>query len=106
MGLARYFQATVSSAEVARGKPSPDVYAEAARRLGIDAAQSVAVEDSSNGIRSASAAGLAVIAIANDAYPVAPDALALASTVHTSLGPARRDIERLLEARASTPMHQ
>ena len=51
MGLGRYFGATVSSAEVARGKPSPDVYVEAIRRLGIDPPGSVAVEDSNNGVR-------------------------------------------------------
>ena len=100
MGLGSFFRTTVSSAEVGRGKPSPDVYVEAARRLAVEPAQSVAVEDSSNGIRAAASAGLAVIAIAHDAYPVAPDALALASAVHASLGPVRSDIERLLEQRA------
>ena len=72
------FRAFVSSEEVARGKPAPDVYLEAARRLGVDPARCVAVEDSSNGLRSAHAAGMAVIAVPNRAYPPAPDALALA----------------------------
>ena len=69
------FRATVSSEEVERGKPAPDVYLEAARRLGVDPRRSVAVEDSANGIRSADAAGMAVIAIPNRDYP--PDAAAL-----------------------------
>ena len=56
-GLGELFEATVSSEEVARGKPAPDVYLEAARRLGVEPAQCVAVEDSTNGIRSAHAAG-------------------------------------------------
>jgi beta-phosphoglucomutase-like phosphatase (HAD superfamily) len=60
----------------ARGKPSPDVYAEAARRLGVDPARCIAVEDSSNGIRAAAAAGMAVVAIPNPTYPPRPDALA------------------------------
>jgi beta-phosphoglucomutase-like phosphatase (HAD superfamily) len=66
----------VSSEEVPRGKPAPDVYLEAARRLGIGAADCAAVEDSQNGIRSAKAAGMRVFAIPNPHYP--PDASALA----------------------------
>ncbi len=58
-GLARWFRVTVSSEEVARGKPAPDVYLEAARRLGVDPARAAAVEDSHNGIRAARAAGMA-----------------------------------------------
>ena len=82
MGLGPWFGATVSSSEVAAGKPSPDVYLEAIRRLGIRAAGSLAVEDSSNGIRAAAAAGLTVLAIPNPAYPVAPDAAAAADSIH------------------------
>jgi HAD superfamily hydrolase (TIGR01509 family) len=78
-GLAGEFGATVSSEEVARGKPAPDVYLEAARRLGVDADRCVAVEDSSNGMRSAAAAGMAVIAFPNRHYPPDEDALALAA---------------------------
>jgi HAD superfamily hydrolase (TIGR01509 family) len=80
-GLHDQFAAYVSSEEVARGKPAPDVYLEAARRLGRDAARCAAIEDSSNGLRSAHAAGLAVVAVPNRAYPPAPDALALAAVV-------------------------
>jgi HAD superfamily hydrolase (TIGR01509 family) len=72
-------EAWVSSEEVARGKPAPDVYLEAARRLGVDPARAVAVEDSSNGLRSAAAAGMAVVAVPMRAFPPAPDALALAN---------------------------
>ncbi|MBD0318655.1 MAG: HAD family phosphatase, partial [Thermoleophilia bacterium] len=56
--LAAAFQTTVSSEEVARGKPAPDVYLEAARRLAVEPARCAAVEDSQNGIRSAKAAGM------------------------------------------------
>jgi HAD superfamily hydrolase (TIGR01509 family) len=80
-GLDRYFQATVSSEEVPRGKPAPDVYLEAARRLGADPARCAAVEDSENGIRSAKLAGMRVIAIPNPQYPPADDALAVADVV-------------------------
>jgi HAD superfamily hydrolase (TIGR01509 family) len=73
------FGTVVSSEEVARGKPSPDVYLEAARRLGVAPAKCVAIEDSSNGIRAAAAAGMAVIAVPNPDYPPAEDALALAA---------------------------
>ena len=68
-GIASLFRATVSSEEVPRGKPAPDVYLEAARRLGADPAACVAIEDSHNGIRSAKAAGMACIAIPNAHFP-------------------------------------
>jgi HAD superfamily hydrolase (TIGR01509 family) len=74
-GLSDAFAATVSSEEVARGKPAPDVYLEAARRLAVAARDCAAVEDSTNGIRSAVAAGLRVVAVPNREYP--PDATAL-----------------------------
>jgi HAD superfamily hydrolase (TIGR01509 family) len=79
------FAATVSSEEVERGKPAPDVYLEAARRLNAEPSDCVAIEDSANGIRSAHAAGMAVIAIPNKDFPPEPDALALAALVLDSL---------------------
>ncbi len=84
-GLAGEFGATVSSEEVERGKPAPDVYLEAARRLGVEADRCVAIEDSSNGLRSAAAAGMAVIAVPNEHYPPDQAALALAAAVVHSL---------------------
>jgi beta-phosphoglucomutase-like phosphatase (HAD superfamily) len=77
-GLARRFSATVSSEEVARGKPAPDVYLEAARRLGVAAGHCAAIEDSASGIGSAHAAGMRVVAIPNAAFPPPASALALA----------------------------
>jgi HAD superfamily hydrolase (TIGR01509 family) len=77
-GLARFFAATVSSEEVARGKPAPDVYLAAARALDVDPSSVVAIEDSANGIRSAAAAGMVVVALPNVHYP--PDAEALAES--------------------------
>ena len=84
-GLTECFAATVSTEEVERGKPAPDGYLEAARRLGADPRGCVAVEDSSNGLRSAYAAGMHVIAVPHPRYPPAPDALALAWRVLPSL---------------------
>ena len=84
-GLDRQIAATVSSEEVPHGKPAPDVYLEAARRLGVDPARCVAVEDSSNGLRAAAAAGMRVIAIPNRAFPPAADALALADVILQSI---------------------
>jgi HAD superfamily hydrolase (TIGR01509 family) len=78
MGVTERFAATVSSEEVARGKPAPDVYLEAARRIGCAGSACAAVEDSENGLRSAHAAGMRVIAIPNPHFPPAGDALALA----------------------------
>ena len=78
LGVADRFAATVSSEEVARGKPSPDVYEEAARRLGVEPERAVAIEDSHSGIRSAHAAGMGVVAIPNPHFPPGDEALALA----------------------------
>ena len=80
-GLRPKFAATVSTEEVARGKPAPDAYLTAADRLGVPPAACAAVEDSSNGLRSAAAAGLVVIAIPQQKYPPAPDALKQARLV-------------------------
>lgn len=80
-GFARAFQVTVSSEEVQRGKPHPDVYLAAARRLGVDPDRCVAVEDSGSGLRAADAADMAVIAVPNPHYP--PDARALALAAAT-----------------------
>jgi HAD superfamily hydrolase (TIGR01509 family) len=84
-GMAPYLRATVSSEEVARGKPAPDVYLEAARRLGVDPTRTAAIEDSHNGILSAVAAGMRVVAIPNRRFPPGNDALAQADVVLDSL---------------------
>jgi len=84
-GLEGRFTATVSSEEVPHGKPAPDVYLEAARRLGVAPERCAAVEDSGNGIRSAAAAGMLVVAVPNREFPPAPDALALADVVVGSI---------------------
>ena len=83
--LDRFFGATVSSEEVARGKPAPDVYLEAATRLGAAPARCAAVEDSHNGILAAKAAGMRVLAIPNGRYPPGDDALAAADAVLASI---------------------
>jgi HAD superfamily hydrolase (TIGR01509 family) len=84
-GLGRYFEASVSSEEVARGKPAPDVFLEAARRLGVAPTSCAAVEDSENGILAAKAAGMRTIAIPNPHYPPHEDALAAADVVLASI---------------------
>ena len=84
-GIGAHFEATVSSEEVERGKPAPDVYLEAARRLGVEPARCAAVEDSSNGLHAAHRAGMRVVAVPNRHYPPEPEALALADIVLESL---------------------
>ncbi len=79
------FAATVSAEEVAHGKPAPDVYLAAARKLDVDPACAAAVEDSSNGLRAAAAAAMLVIALPNRDYPPTAAALALADLVVGSL---------------------
>ena len=93
-GITERFAATVSSEEVERGKPAPDVYLEAARRIGVDPTACVAVEDSSNGLRSAHAAGMIVIATPNHAFPPAADALALAAVVVDGIKDVTPDVVR------------
>jgi len=83
--LGSAFGAVVSSEEVPRGKPAPDVYLAAAERLSVSPKACAAIEDSSNGLRSAAAAGFTVIAIPRPEYPPAPDALASARVVLSSL---------------------
>jgi HAD superfamily hydrolase (TIGR01509 family) len=90
--LARFFQATVSSEEVAHGKPAPDVYLEAARRLSAEPGLCAAVEDSANGLRAAAAAGMDLIAIPNRGFPPDPEALALADVVLASIGELGPDV--------------
>jgi HAD superfamily hydrolase (TIGR01509 family) len=84
-GLAERFEVTVSSEEVERGKPAPDVYLEALTRLGSAPEASTAVEDSDNGIRAARAAGMRVVALPTPAYPPGDEALGLADAVIRSL---------------------
>ncbi|QGK71826.1 HAD-IA family hydrolase [Allosaccharopolyspora coralli] len=85
-GTVRY---AVSSEQVGAGKPAPDVYLDAARGLGVDAAECVAVEDSGNGLRAAVAAGMTVFAVPNPHFPPAEHAL--------------RDVHRVLGALAELP---
>ncbi len=77
--LTQAFEVTMSTEEVERGKPDPDVYLAIADRLRLAPEDCIAVEDSSNGLRSAAAAGMPVVAIPHPAYPPQPDALALAA---------------------------
>jgi len=95
-GLAQVVRVAVSSQEVARGKPAPDVYLEAARRLGVDPHSCVAIEDSHNGIRSAHTAGMTVVAVPNAHFPPDDEALALADlTVPTLAALTPSELERL-----------
>jgi HAD superfamily hydrolase (TIGR01509 family) len=84
-GLGHCFEATVSSEETAHGKPAPDVYLEAARRLGVEPSRCVAVEDSHNGILSAHSAGMGVVAVPNQAFRPGEEALATTAAVLASL---------------------
>ena len=93
-GIAELFGAVVSSEEVPAGKPAPDVYLEAMRRLGAEPDRTAAVEDSSNGIRAAHAAGMRVIALPNAHYPPSADVLALADVVLASAGELSAEVVR------------
>ena len=84
-GIEDSFAVTISSEEVERGKPAPDVYLEAADRLGVAPRRSAAIEDSTNGLLAARAADLAVVAIPNHAFPPDPEALAAADVALDTL---------------------
>ncbi len=85
-GLTDSFAVTVSGDEVARGKPAPDVYLAAARKLGVEPARTAAVEDSANGLRAAAAAEMIVVAIPNRQFPPSADALSLADVSVDAIG--------------------
>ena len=107
-GLRALFAVTVSSEEVARGKPAPDVYLDAARRLGVAPEQCVAVEDSTNGLHAAAAAGMVVIAAPNRDYPPEPDALGHAALVIGSLDELKQRVaeffaDRYVDVRLLVP---
>ncbi|WP_433536705.1 HAD family hydrolase [Micromonospora sp. CA-249363] len=85
-GLTDAFGATLSTEETERGKPAPDVYLNVAQRLGVDPVRCAAVEDSSNGVRSAAAAGMRVVAVPHASYPLDPDAAGLAAVTLGSIG--------------------
>jgi HAD superfamily hydrolase (TIGR01509 family) len=104
-GWAELFRTTVSSEEVARGKPAPDVYVEAARRLAVAPARCAAIEDSSAGIRSAHAAGAALVAIPNRAYPPEREALELADVVLDSLAELDAGVVAELDRRREQGRH-
>lgn len=93
--LRELFRAVVSSQDVARGKPAPDVYLEAARRLEVEPARCAAVEDSHNGIRSAKSAGMRVAAVPNTHFPPDVESLALADVVVRSVADVPEAIRRL-----------
>ena len=96
-GLRECFAVTVSSEEVRRGKPAPDVYLEAARRLDAAPERCVAIEDSTNGIRAAVAAGMAVVAVPNPHFPPERAALDAATAVVTSLRDVTVDLIEALQ---------
>ena len=91
-GFEDLLKVTVSSEEVERGKPAPDVYLEATRRMGVDPHKTAAVEDSTNGLLAAKEAGMRVIAIPNDAHPPADKGLAAADVVLSSIEDLTRGV--------------
>jgi HAD superfamily hydrolase (TIGR01509 family) len=85
-GLDGAFEAVVSSGEVARGKPAPDVYLRACELLGSSPARTAAIEDSGPGVRSAEAAGMPVVLIPGSEFPPDQGVLEEADLVLNSIG--------------------
>ena len=96
-GMRPSFRVAISSEQVARGKPAPDVYLAVTSRLGVPPGGCAAIEDSSNGLRSAAAAGMTVIAVPHPKYPPAPDALSLARLVLSGLAELTPDAVAALD---------
>jgi HAD superfamily hydrolase (TIGR01509 family) len=90
--IAGEFEVTVSSEEVERGKPAPDVYLETLRRMAVAPERAAAIEDSTNGLLSAKAAGVLVVAVPNPVFPPRADALAAADVVLGSLAELTPDV--------------
>ena len=84
-GLNQVFEHLVYGDDMPQGKPAPDIYLETARRLGLDPASCVGIEDSSNGLRALKAAGMHVIAVPSPGFPLTDDVLSLADRVLLSL---------------------
>jgi beta-phosphoglucomutase-like phosphatase (HAD superfamily) len=91
-GLTAQFRVTLSTEEVGRGKPAPDVYLKAAGRLGVSADRCAGVEDSTNGLRALVAAGMRIVAVPNREFPPAADALAHADVVISNLNDLSADV--------------
>jgi HAD superfamily hydrolase (TIGR01509 family) len=91
-GLHAHFATTVSSEEVPRGKPAPDVYLEVSRRLGVSPPRCAAIEDSTNGLLAARAAGMRVVAVPRATFPPDPEALASADAVVPALSALAIDV--------------
>lgn len=98
-GLDQVFEETVYGDTIPNGKPAPDIYLEALRRLGLSPAQSIGVEDSGNGIRSLKAAGMRIIAAPSPAFPLSAELLALADVHISSL----EDLKLELIAKIALP---
>jgi HAD superfamily hydrolase (TIGR01509 family) len=99
-GIREYFAVAVSAEEVDHGKPAPDVYLEAAMRIGVRPRSCAAVEDSTNGLRAAASAGMLVIAVPNREFPPTADALRLADVALESLDQLRPKLLSCVGARA------
>jgi len=91
-GLAGHFAATVSGEDVAEGKPSPQIYQEACRRLGANPCACVAIEDSGSGIASALAAGMKVIAVPRPGFVPDDEILGRATAVLPDLTDLNPDV--------------
>lgn len=94
-GLGPYFTAIVTGDQVERGKPDPEIYLRACRALGTDPAHTLAVEDSRNGILSASRAGMQVIMVP-DMIPPTPELEALLLCRRGSLLEVKDLLEQVL----------
>jgi HAD superfamily hydrolase (TIGR01509 family) len=92
------FKVVVCSDEVVAGKPAPDVYFEAARRLGVEGRNCVCLEDSANGVLAGKRAGMQVIAVPDYRFPFSPEILHQASIVLSSLREFNLEVIRSLDS--------
>jgi hypothetical protein len=94
-GLLPRFQTVVAAGDYARGKPAPDPFLEAARRLGVEPATCLALEDSHNGVRAAHAAGMMTVMVP-DLLEATAEMHGLCITIAQSLHDVRKLIARTI----------
>lgn len=96
MDLADLIPVTVSTEEVERGKPAPDGFLRACELLDVNPGRAIAVEDSTNGIVSARAAGMTVVSVPPHFHPPSADVLAGTTVIETLEGLTYDLVERLI----------
>jgi mannitol-1-/sugar-/sorbitol-6-/2-deoxyglucose-6-phosphatase len=96
-GLDKVFQAVIYGDDMVHGKPAPDIYLEAARRLDVLPRDSLGIEDSANGIRSLKAAGMVALAVPSPSFPLPDEIVKMVDLTLPSLEHFTLDLVRSIK---------